>query len=105
MKSVHRVDVGSRLGRVFETIRSGTFGGDTHAFQLLINTLCSGGDTYLVCHDFYSYLEAQEKVDLTYKDQMKWNSMAIQNVARSGKFSSDRTIKDYCKDIWEIEPV
>lgn len=92
MRGGYRGYVGSRLARVFETIKSGTFGGDTFAFQNLINSLCNGGDNYLVCHDFYSYLEAQEKVDNTYKDQIKWNQMAILNVARSGKFSSDRTI-------------
>ena len=73
MRGGYRGYVGGRLARVFETIKSGTFGGDTFAFQNLINSLCNGGDNYLVCHDFYSYLEAQEKVDNTYKDQIKWN--------------------------------
>jgi len=105
MRSGFRDYVGSRLGRVYDTIKSGTFGGDTYAFQNMINNLTNGGDHYLVSHDFYSYLEAQDKVDETYKDQKKWNAMAIQNVAQSGKFSSDRTIMDYCKEIWQIEPV
>jgi len=68
MRSGHRDYVGSRLNRVFDTIRSGTFGGDVYAFQNLINNLVNGGDHYLVCHDFYSYLEAQEKVDEAYRD-------------------------------------
>ena len=105
MREGFRNYVGSRLAKVFETIRTGTFGGDTHAFQNLINNLCNGGDQYLVCHDFYSYLDAQEQVDKTYKDQQKWNQMAIENVARSSKFSSDRTITEYCEQIWKIQPV
>lgn len=96
MRGGYRGYVGSRLARVFDTIKTGIFGGDTHAFQNLVNNLCNGGDNYLVCHDFYSYLEAQERVDETYRDQIKWNQMAIENVARSGKFSSDRTIMEYC---------
>ena len=105
MRGGYRGYVGSRLARVFDTIKTGIFGGDTHAFQNLVDNLCNGGDNYLVCHDFYSYLEAQERVDETYRDQTKWNQMAIENVARSGKFSSDRTIMEYCEQIWNIQPV
>ena len=50
--------VGSRLNRVYETIKCGTFGGDTQAFIDMIDSLIHGGDNYLVSHDFYSYLEA-----------------------------------------------
>jgi glycogen phosphorylase len=97
--------VGSRLGRIFEVIKSGRFGGDTIAFQNLINNLTNGQDQYLVCHDFYSYMEANDRVDAAYRDQAKWNKMAIECVARSGKFSSDRTIQEYCDEIWKVEPV
>mmetsp|Transcript_13216 Transcript_13216/g.15814 ORF Transcript_13216/g.15814 Transcript_13216/m.15814 type:complete len:116 (+) Transcript_13216:2155-2502(+) len=60
--------VGSRLGRVYETIKCGTFGGNTQAFINLVDSLINGGDNYLVSHDFYSYVECQEKVDRTYRD-------------------------------------
>jgi len=60
--------VGSRLGRVYETIKSGSFGGNTQAFIHMIDNLINGNDNYLVSHDFYSYIEAQERVDATYKD-------------------------------------
>lgn len=92
--------VGSRLARIFETVKSGKFGGNTEAFRNLIENLCNGNDQYLVCHDFYSYMEAQDRVDATYRDKALWNKMAIECVARSGKFSSDRTIDEYCKEIW-----
>ena len=87
--------VGSRLGRVYETIKCGNFGGNTQAFVNLIDTLINGGDNYLVSHDFYSYLEAQDRVDLAYRDQDQWCRMAIEGIAKSGKFSSDRTINEY----------
>ena len=60
--------VGSRLGRVYETIKCGTFGGNTQAFIHLIDSLINGGDNYLVSHDFYSYMEAQDRVDAAYRD-------------------------------------
>jgi len=87
--------VGSRLSRVYETIKSGTFGGNTQAFINLIDNLINGNDFYLVSHDFYSYLDAQERVDAVYRNQDEWNKMAIIGVAKSGFFSSDRTISEY----------
>lgn len=97
--------VGSRLGRVYATIKSGTFGGDSDAFRNLIERLCDGQDHYLVSHDFYSYLEAQDRVDATYRDQNKWNEMAIHGIAHCGKFSSDRTIREYADQIWKVQSV
>jgi starch phosphorylase len=60
--------VGSRLQRVYETIKSGNFGGNTQSFINLIDNLINGNDFYLVSQDFYSYVEAQERVDTTYRD-------------------------------------
>ena len=60
--------VDTKLGRVYETIKTGTFAGNTQAFVHLVDTLMNGGDNYLVSHDFQSYLEAQERVDAAYKD-------------------------------------
>ena len=88
--------IGKRLNRVFEVVKSGKFGGSTQSFTNLIGALESGHDNYLVCHDFYSYLDAQQLIDETYKNPKKWNEMAIIGVAKSGKFSSDRTISEYC---------
>ena len=68
MHNGDRSYVGSRLSRVYETIKSGTFRGNTHAFIHLIDNLINGNDHYLVSHDFYSYMEAQERVDMTYRD-------------------------------------
>ena len=96
--------VGTRLKRVFDTIKSGFFG-DTGVIHPILDGLADGGDHYITCFDFYSYVEAQEKVDQTYKNYRKWTEMAIIGIAKSGKFSSDRTIAEYCADIWDTQPV
>ena len=95
--------VGKQLGRVFDTIRSGFFG-DTSVIHGLIDHLCDGGDHYITCTDFYSYLEAQERADQAYRNVRQWNQMAIMGIAKCGKFSSDRTIAEYCGEIWGVQP-
>ena len=62
-------------------------------------------DPFLCLPDFRSYSNAQEKVDLVFRDKPKWAEMAILNTARMGKFSSDRTISEYAREIWHLDPV
>jgi starch phosphorylase len=62
-------------------------------------------DDYFVLQDFSSYKEAQERVDAAYKNPQRWAKMAIMNTASAGKFSSDRTIKQYADEIWGLKPV
>lgn len=62
-------------------------------------------DEYMLLADFQDYLECQEKVSQAFRDQDNWTRMSILNVARMGKFSSDRTIAEYCKEIWDVEPM
>ncbi len=75
----------------------------------LISDLSKGlldwGDPYLVLADYRSYIDAQDQAGQVYLDQEKWSSMAIHNVAGSGKFSSDRTIGEYAKEVWKLDPV
>ena len=96
--------VGSRLGKCFDAIKSGFFG-DVSIMEPIIDSICDGGDNYITCFDFYSYIDAQNKADDTYRDYKKWTQMAITGVALSGKFSSDRTIAEYCSQIWDVEPI
>ena len=71
----------------------------------LPKSLLEWGDPFFVLADYRAYLEAQEKAGSTYLDRKKWASMAIRNVAGSGKFSSDRTIGEYASDIWKLPPL
>jgi len=61
-------------------------------------------DRFLTLADYDSYIEAQDKVNAAYKDPSKWAKMSILNIASSGKFSSDRTIAQYGREIWGVEP-
>ncbi|QUS61555.1 glycogen/starch/alpha-glucan phosphorylase [Synechocystis sp. PCC 7339] len=93
------------LKAVVDLINSGFFShGDTGLFRPLMDSLL-GNDPYLVFADFQAYVDCQNKVGEAYKDQENWARMAILNVARMGKFSSDRTIREYAEDIWAIKPV
>ena len=79
--------------------------GEHGAFSLVHSSLLHGGDPYMVLADFRSYSDCQARIDAAYRDPAKWARMAILNTARMGKFSSDRTIREYAKDIWNLKPV
>ena len=75
------------------------------ALAPLRHSLLEGGDPYLCLADFRAYSDAHEKVDAAYRDKARWARMAILNTARVGKFSSDRTIHEYARDIWKLPQV
>jgi starch phosphorylase len=79
--------------------------GEHGAFSTLHGSLLQGGDPYLVLADFRRYSDCQARVDAAYRDPAQWARMAILNTARMGKFSSDRTIREYAKEIWSLQPV
>ncbi len=73
-------------------------------YNSLLNTQCTAvADTYFVLADFKSYAETQKKIGEAYADEKRWAAMAIKNVAAVGKFSSDRTIEEYAKEIWKLD--
>jgi starch phosphorylase len=93
------------LRDVIDLIRSGFFSrGDSELFRPLIDGLMYH-DPYLLFADFQSYVECQDRVAAVYADTERWTRMSILNTARSGKFSSDRTIREYCADIWRVKSV
>ncbi|CAN4122101.1 unnamed protein product [Withania somnifera] len=98
----------TRFEEVKAFIRTGVFG--PYNYEELIGSLEGNegygrADYFLVGKDFPDYIECQDKVDEAYRDQKKWTKMSILNTAGSSKFSSDRTIHQYARDIWRIEPV
>lgn len=99
------------IRRVLDQLVDGTYSGDNHElfreiYDSLLNTNCSSrADTFFILKDFRSYAEAQKRVEEAYKDRDNWAKKAIINVANVGKFSSDRTIEDYVKDIWKLDKV
>jgi starch phosphorylase len=94
------------LKRVIDAVAGGTFSpGEPRLFQPIVDALLNGGDPYLLLADFSAYLEAQEAVSRTYLDVERWTRMAILNVARTGAFSSDRTIRQYAEEIWKVGPI
>jgi starch phosphorylase len=95
----------AHLKEVVDLIRSGFFShGDTELFRPLMDNLMYY-DPYMLFADFASYVECQAKASEVYRDSERWTRMAILNTARSGKFSSDRTIREYCSDIWRVRQV
>ncbi|NLD88466.1 MAG: glycogen/starch/alpha-glucan phosphorylase [Clostridiales bacterium] len=91
-----------RLREVFELINCGF--GDGVNYSELITPLLVGEspDTYMLLADFDSYCEAHRKVDEAYKDKPRWNRMSLMNIANAGRFSSDRSIRDYANKIWHV---
>ncbi len=73
-------------------------------FRPIVQSLLDGGDHYMLLADLRDYIHTQERVDAAYRKPDVWDQMAILNVARSGKFSSDRTIREYASEIWHLEP-
>jgi starch phosphorylase len=72
-------------------------------FRPLTEALLSQGDHYMLLADFRDYIQTQDRVDAAYRDRNGWIRKAILNVARAGKFSSDRTIREYASEIWHVD--
>jgi len=93
------------LKEAIDLISSGHFsGGDRQLFAPLVDSLMQR-DEYLLFADYQSYIDCQDRVSAAFLDESTWTKMSILNVARMGKFSSDRSIREYCKKIWNIKPV
>ena len=95
----------SDLRRVMDLLRSGHFNlFEAGLFDTVINAICSPHDPWMVAADFRSFADAQQLVANAYRDRERWTRMSIMNTARSGKFSTDRTIQEYNREIWQLVP-
>ena len=96
-----------RVKKVLESLFNGPWVDQykPERFQLIFNEVMNGNDTYFILKDFAAYVEAQEKIEKAYKDRTKWAHMCLANIANSGYFTSDRTIREYVKDIWHLDEV
>jgi len=93
------------LKKAIDLISSGFFSrGDAGLFKPLVDSLLYH-DEYLVLADYQSYVDCQQRVSQAYVGKEQWTKMSILNVARMGKFSSDRSIREYCEEIWKVKPV
>lgn len=93
------------LKQAIDRINSGFFArGDKDLFKPLTDLLLNH-DPYFLMADYQSYIDCQQQVSQAYRDREHWTRMSILNVARMGKFSSDRAVREYCQEIWHIDPV
>jgi starch phosphorylase len=96
----------SELKQVLDMIGSGFFSMEEPTrYQAIVDNLLNNGDNYLLLADYASYIATQDEVGKVYQDQEEWSRRAILNVARMAKFSSDRTISEYAKNIWKVKPM
>jgi starch phosphorylase len=94
-----------QLRAAIDLIASGYFSrGDRGLFRPLVDSLLNN-DEYMLFADYQSYIDTQDEVEHTWRDTTLWSRMSILNVARIGRFSSDRAVLEYCKDIWHISPL
>jgi starch phosphorylase len=91
---------------VLDAIGDGGFSaGSPSRYRGLVDSLLWGGDHYLLLADYAAYVRAQDQVDALYRTPSQWAARAITNIAGMGKFSSDRTIRAYASQIWNVQPL
>jgi len=94
------------LQRALDMLRDGYFSPDERdLFAPIFDSLTEGGDHYFVLADFAAYIERLDEMDAVYRDPADWNRRAITNVAKIGRFSCDRMVREYAEDVWNVEPL
>ena len=100
----HYYEANPYLHQVLDQIMAGEFsGGNRELFRPIIDSLLNN-DEYMLMADYQAYIDCQEKVSEAFRDSERWTRMSVLNTARMGKFSSDRSIREYCEKIWGIKP-
>jgi glycogen phosphorylase len=101
----HHYESNPELRRVIDLIAGGRFSpGEPGLFRPIVDSLLDGGDPYFLLADFEAYVACQDRVAECYRDPIGWAGMSIRNVAGMGRFSTDRTIREYAREIWGVEP-
>ncbi|MBM4355822.1 MAG: glycogen/starch/alpha-glucan phosphorylase, partial [Deltaproteobacteria bacterium] len=99
------INASERLRDVLSLVASGAVSrGDKQLFSPLLDALWNW-DEYMLAADFQSYVDCQQRAGELYERPGDWTRMSVLNVARMGRFSSDRTIREYCENIWLVQPV
>ena len=88
-----------------DSLVDGSWSASREEFRIIFEELMNYNDEYFLLADFDSYIKAQQDVEKRYLDKSAWAKMCLINIAKSGFFSSDRTIKQYADEIWHIQPV
>jgi starch phosphorylase len=97
-------EANTTLREVLDFVATGDLSrGDTDLFRTLVETLLQD-DPFLLLADYQAYVDCQERVSGLWRDPQAWTRMSIVNAARMGKFSSDRSIRDYCERVWHVKP-
>jgi len=100
------IDADPDLKRVLGLMRCGHFNRfEPHVFDAVIEGICSPTDPWMTAADFRSYVDAQQRIEDAYRDTDRWTRMSILNTAGSGRFSTDRTMREYNEEIWHLDPL
>ncbi len=94
-----------RIKYVVDSLLTGVWGTSPEEFRIIFEELMNHNDQYLILRDFDSYIKAQKNIEKRYKNQKEWAKSCLVNIAKSGFFSSDRTIKEYVDKIWHIQTI
>ena len=94
-----------RIRRVIDSLKNCTWSNNPDEFQLIYNDLLLRNDEFYVLADFDAYVYAQREIETRYQQKSNWARTMLINIAQSGYFSSDRTIKEYAKEIWNLQPI
>jgi starch phosphorylase len=103
IQDIYRDD--KTIANILQSLVDGTFSSEREQFMNIYNEIMFKNDEYFIFADFYDYVKAQEKIEKLYTDKEKWTKICLTNIAKSGFFSSDRTIEEYVKDIWKLNKI
>ena len=104
-RSIDYFHYDKRIRKVIEQLTNGFFPNEDDEFEAIYDSLLMQNDQYFVLRDFDSYVHVQKEVGRIYEKRDQWLKMSLTNIAQSGYFSSDRTIKEYANEIWKINPI